>query len=150
MTIGQAIKSLLSLRNWLNRRADELEAVAAAGLAPVAVAPAEPSGDQLHVPPPPKSGPDISEGADDSPAKAIRRVSPSRTKAKAAYDYAIAYIPGAEKMTIGELFDAIMNHPSDASKALPPNAEAFGVYLREAGVKRYATNGGRLSGPRRR
>jgi len=70
-------------------------------------------------------------------------LSPSRSKAKSVYDWAIAEIPGAADMTLSELFDAIQNHQSDAADALPPTAESFGKYLREAGVKRYSTRSAR-------
>lgn len=74
---------------------------------------------------------------DDVLPKRRRKLSPSRIKAKAAHDWAMSAIPNAEAMTIAELFDAIVHHPSDASEGLPDNAEAFGRYLRDAGVSRY-------------
>ena len=77
------------------------------------------------------------EGDDALPAKQ-RRLSPSRVKAKALYDWAMSEIKGFEDMTIKELYEAIESHTSDAYKALPPNAETFGKYLRDAGVKKYS------------
>lgn len=74
---------------------------------------------------------------DDNLPKKLRKLAPSRMKAQAVHEWAMSEIPNAESMTIAELFDAIQHHPSNASDALPDNAEAFGKYLREAGVKRY-------------
>ena len=73
---------------------------------------------------------------DKLPAKQ-RKLSPSRINAKATYDWAMSNVSGAEDMTIAELYDAIECHPSNASEALPPNAETFGKYLRDAGVRIY-------------
>lgn len=80
--------------------------------------------------------------------KSDSELSASRVKAKAAHDWAMSEIPGAEDLTITDLFDAIMNHPSNACDALPPNAETFGKYLREAGVKRYGADGKPTRKPR--
>ena len=85
-----------------------------------------------------KASPNV-QPDDELPAK-HRKLAPSRIKAKAAYDWALSEIVGAEDMTIAELFEAIDCHPSNASQALPPNAEAWGKYLRDAGVKRYNTD----------
>lgn len=74
---------------------------------------------------------------DDSLPAKQRKLAPSRVKAKAAYEWAMSNIPGAEDMTIAELYGAVECHPSKASDMLPPNAEAFGRYLRDAGVRRY-------------
>lgn len=68
---------------------------------------------------------------------------PSRIKAKAAYDWAMQTIDGAGKMTVPELHDAIMHHPQGPTDCIPDNAEAFGKYLRDAGVKRYDGTGKR-------
>ncbi len=70
---------------------------------------------------------------------------PSRLKAKAAYDWAMQEIDGAEGMTIAELHDAIMNHPQGPIECIPDNAATFGVYLREAGVKQYGKGGRQIS-----
>jgi len=87
------------------------------------------------------------------------KLPPSRTKALAAYEYALSVIPGADKMTISELFDALRERLDveitkgsgpEAEKlaefrnSLPDNATTFGKYLRDAGVKRYNTKGDRL------
>jgi hypothetical protein len=85
---------------------------------------------------------------------------PSRMKARAVYEYALANIPGAAKMTRAELYDAIRTRfEAEAAKAhgrhaeevaklracLPPNAETFGKYLRDAGIKVYDNGGNRKS-----
>lgn len=80
---------------------------------------------------------DDSGSADDTLPTKLRKLAPSRIKAKAIYEWAISAIPDAEHMTNVELYDAIECHPSDASNGLPPSAETFGRYLRDAGVKRY-------------
>ncbi len=78
------------------------------------------------------------ERDDALPAKQ-RKLSPSRIKAKAVYDWAKSEILGAEDMTIAELYHAIECHPSHASDAIGPNPAAFAKYLRDAGVKIYLT-----------
>lgn len=80
------------------------------------------------------------------------RLPPSRMRAKAAYDYALTVITGAGKMTVAELFDSLRDRldaeicKTSGQRAeqlrevrdyLPGNAETFGRYLREAGVKNY-------------
>lgn len=65
---------------------------------------------------------------------------PSRTKARSVYEWALSAIVGAEEMTVAELFNAIQKDPraiSEVLDMLPDNAETFGRYLREAGVRRY-------------
>jgi len=86
------------------------------------------------------------------------KLPPSRLRAKAAYDYAMTNITGADKMTVAELFDALRGRlDAEICKAagkqaeqlqefkdsLPDNAETFGRYLREAGVKKYDKTGQR-------
>jgi hypothetical protein len=71
---------------------------------------------------------------------------PSRTKARAAYDWAMQNIRRAEKMTIPELLEAIMTHPQGPTDCIPDNADTFGRYLRETGVKRYDKTGRRRAG----
>ena len=90
-----------------------------------------------------------------------RELPPSRTKAAAVYEWALAEVPGADDMILRELYAAILDrldgliaraHPEteDAEKlqklrdSLPKNAETFGKYLREAGIKRYNTKGERI------
>ena len=70
-------------------------------------------------------------------------LSPSRVKATAAYEWAITHDYERQKMTVAELFNAIQNHPSNAREALPPNADFFAKYLRDAGIKRYEKSGKR-------
>ncbi len=73
--------------------------------------------------------------------------SPSRLKAAAVYDWAIKNIPGADEMTVQQLFDAIREHPDMQDHWLaqrPSNAETFGKYLRDAGIKRYNSTGERV------
>jgi hypothetical protein len=97
--------------------------------------------------------PDDEEQDDDLP--------PSRLKAKAAYDYAMNNIAGADKMTVPELFDALrLRLDTEILKAngqqaerlqefkdsLPDNAETFARYLRDAGIKRYSRRSDRTHG----
>lgn len=95
--------------------------------------------------------PDAAKRADDDalPAKQ-RKLAPSRIKAKAAYEWAISAIPGAEDMTIAELWDAIDCHPSNASECIGPSPATFGKYLRDAGIKKYHTRSNRTGGTVRR
>ena len=74
------------------------------------------------------------------------KLPPSRLRAKAVYEWAISEIEGAGKMTIAELYDAIVARPEmkgDALSGFPDNAATFGKYLRDAGVKRYDRSGKR-------
>jgi hypothetical protein len=87
-----------------------------------------------------KGGGKRSEEADDPklPARLVF--------AKAVYEWAISTIPGADNMTIPNLFDAIQIHPDLTSEfldRLPDNSATFGKYLKDAGIDRYNTNGGR-------
>ena len=90
-----------------------------------------------------------------------KELSPSRLKAKAVYEWAWNEITGAKDMTIAELYDAakcrlealtVQNTGPEAEKladlcdSLPPNSEAFGKYLRDAGIKRYDGSGKRTPG----
>lgn len=79
---------------------------------------------------------DNSVETDDKLPKKLRKDSPSRVKAKAAHDYAIERIPNAQHMTIPELHAAILADP-EVADMVPARADAFGTFLREAGVKRY-------------
>ena len=98
---------------------------------------------------------DAGQGEDDED------LSPSRLKAKAVYEWALTSIDGAARMTRTELYGAIAARLEvEAAKAkgrqaelladlrdsLPPNAEAFGKYLRDAGVKVYDGKGDRRPG----
>ncbi|MFN7891059.1 MAG: hypothetical protein ACK5OC_12280 [Pirellula sp.] len=85
----------------------------------------------------PKS--DSSTESDDSLPKKKRKDSLSRVKARAAHDYAMERIPNAQDMTIAELHAAILTDP-EVARMVPARADAFGTYLREAGVKRYKLN----------
>ena len=71
---------------------------------------------------------------DDKLPKALRRDSPSRVRAKAAYDYAMQQIPGAHAMTAVELFEAI-REDGEAKEMLPPTAETFIKYLNDCGTR---------------
>jgi hypothetical protein len=71
---------------------------------------------------------------DDKLPEKLRKDSPSRVKAKAAYDYAMQQIPNANKMTAVELFDAICDE-GEAKEMLPPSAESFTKYLNDCGVR---------------
>lgn len=68
-------------------------------------------------------------------------LAPSRMKAKSAHDWAMQTISGADKMTIAELHQAIMDHPQGPTDCIPDKPETFGKYLRDAGVKRYDSKG---------
>lgn len=107
-------------------------------------------GEVTGIDPPNSDTTDDATPQDDTLPRKARKLSPSRTKAKAVYDWAMSAIPHAEDMKVAELFEAIENHPSNASEALPSNAEAFGKYLREAGVKRYLKQGDKKGGSVRR
>lgn len=111
----------------------------------------QPAKDQPKGGPPPDT-----EEADEGTG-----LSPSRTMAAAVYDYAVGVIPGAAKMTRSELFDAIhLRLESEIAKpygneteklqelrdSLPSNAETFGKYLRDAGIKKYNSRGDRVPG----
>jgi hypothetical protein len=109
---------------------------------------AQKNSNQLEVPS--KQATESPDESDDALPAKQRRLSPSRVKAKATYDWGMSKIPGAEDMTIAELYNAIELHPSIASDDLPPNAEAFGKYLRDAGVKRYLTKADKEGGSVRR
>ena len=63
---------------------------------------------------------------------------PSRVKARAAYEWALRSIPGADEMTYRKLFDAILasDIPPDLRSWMPPNATAFERYLNAAGVRK--------------
>jgi hypothetical protein len=76
---------------------------------------------------------------DNKLPKKLRKDSPSRIKAKAAYDYAMERIPNAEHMTIAELHAEILDD-DEVAAMVPARADVFGTYLREAGVKRYKLN----------
>lgn len=71
---------------------------------------------------------------DETLPKKIRKNSPSRVKAKAAFDYAMQQIPNADKMTAVELFDAICDD-GEAKELLPPSAESFTKYLNDCGIR---------------
>lgn len=103
------------------------------------------------------------EGAADSEPADRSDLAASRVKAAAVYDWAIQTIPEADKMPILDLFPAILEKLDAAIAAtpkgakgeeeaeklqelrdsLPPNAETFGKYLRDAGIKRYNAKGER-------
>jgi hypothetical protein len=89
-----------------------------------------------------------------------RNLSPSRAKAAAVYEWAMATIAEADKMTVQELFTAILDRLDATIAAAPPgageleklqelreslprNAESFAKYLRDAGIKRYNAKGER-------
>jgi hypothetical protein len=125
-----------------------VEAKTANGLAMVEFAEwLRPTTNILHSAIPPGAPTEIvtKMGDDDLPA-AQRKLAPSRTKAKAAYDWAMSAIPGAEDMTIQELFNAIDSHPDDVRTEIGPNPEAFGKYLRDAGVRKYLGKTGKSAG----
>lgn len=94
---------------------------------------------------PPLARDQAGQSDDALPAKQ-RKLAPSRIKARAIYDWALSEIPGAQDMSISELFNAIEIHPKVPSDALAPNAETFGKYLRDAGVKRYSMRKGKSQG----
>lgn len=80
------------------------------------------------------SKPENQSETDDRLPKRIRKDSPSRLKAKAAYDYAMARIENANQMTAVELFDAIFAN-GEAKEMLPPTAESFTRYLNDCGIR---------------
>ena len=72
--------------------------------------------------------------SDDALPKSKRAGSPSRVKARAAYEYAMERIPNASLMTLPELFDAIKKD-GEAAEMLPPTAESFMKYLNDCGIR---------------
>ncbi len=100
----------------------------------------------------PATGPERAD-SDDLP--------PSRVKARAVYEWALNYIPTADKMPIRDLLPAIYEkldvaitrQPPGAAEAeklqelrdsLPDIPETFGKYLRDAGIRRYNAKGERI------
>lgn len=80
-------------------------------------------------------------------------LSDSVAAVRAVYEWAISTIPGADGMTISELFDAIQLHPkmpSEYLERLPDNPDTFGTYLRRAGIRRYDKSGSRARRQSRR
>jgi hypothetical protein len=97
--------------------------------------------------------------AEERPEK---HLSPSRIRARAVYEWAVEAIEGVDKLPLRDVYDRILEkldahiastHPGAGEleklagfrDSLPPNAETFGRYLREAGVRRYNTKGERIS-----
>jgi hypothetical protein len=97
----------------------------------------------------------------DRPEPDRKELPPSRWKALAVYEWGLAEIPGADNMTLRELFSRILEEfDSRISRAfpgagereklqelhdsLPSKAETFGRYLRDCGVKRYNARGERV------
>ena len=72
--------------------------------------------------------------SDDELPKSKRADSPSRVKARSAYDYAMERIPDANQMTAPELFEAILSD-GEAAEMLPPNANTFRRYLNDCGTR---------------
>lgn len=85
------------------------------------------------------SKPKRPDEVDDKLPKKLRKDSPSRVKAKAAYNYAIERIPNAQHMTISELHAAILDD-DEVAAMVPGRADVFGTYLRQAGIKKYKLN----------
>jgi len=90
-----------------------------------------------------------------------RKLSPSRVKAAAVYEWAIEVIPGADKMPMRDLLPSIWEKLDAAISAAPPgageverlqelrdslpgNSATFAKYLRDAGIRRYPTAGERV------
>jgi hypothetical protein len=71
---------------------------------------------------------------DEKLPQRLRKDSPSRVKAKAAFDYAMERISNAHAMTAVELFDAI-REDGEAKEMLPPTAESFTKYLNDCGIR---------------
>lgn len=82
----------------------------------------------------PSSEQENSTETDETLPKKMRKDSPSRVKAQAAYIYAIQRFPNADKMTAVELFDAICDD-GEAKEMLPPSAESFTKYLNDCGIR---------------
>jgi len=127
--------------------ADHVDHGAPAMLAPAAV--------------PVQRQPDQRGTATNKEGSANKELPPSRIKAQAVYDWALAAIEGAGKMTIFDLFTAMHDRlDSEIAKAygrqaeklqelknsLPPSPETFGRYLRDAGIKKYNSRGDRVPG----
>lgn len=71
---------------------------------------------------------------DDALPKSKRADSPSRIKARSAYDYAMERLCNANSMTASELFDAI-KEDGEAAEMLPPTPESFTKYLNDCGIR---------------
>lgn len=135
-------------------RADKDWEIKLTGLRRFLRAQGEQPGDSAEPAKMPEAGPlvgnaDTPPGEPNEGAKSSNPdLAPSRTKARALYEWAMRAIPSAENMTRSELFDAIQNHADfkgDMLDWLPPSADTFGRYLREAGIKVYGNNGDRVN-----
>ncbi|TWT92175.1 hypothetical protein [Neorhodopirellula pilleata] len=82
----------------------------------------------------PKSKPATEAQTDDSLPKSKRASSPSRVKARSAYDYAIERIENAHAMTGPELHAAILED-GEAAAMVPANPETFVRYLNDGGIR---------------
>lgn len=71
---------------------------------------------------------------DDRLPKSKRAASPSRVKARSAYDYAIERIENAHAMTGPELHAAILED-GEAAAMVPANPETFVRYLNDGGIR---------------
>ncbi|EMB16050.1 hypothetical protein [Rhodopirellula europaea] len=79
------------------------------------------------------------DSAKELSAKEKRSQQPSRKKAAQAYEIAMQTITDAEHLTIKELHQRI-SEDVQLCDMIPPSPDAFGTYLREAGIKRYSTH----------
>ncbi|MBN2559399.1 MAG: hypothetical protein JXQ75_00515 [Phycisphaerae bacterium] len=103
---------------------------------------------------------ELTEAAADSGAVDSSDLPPSRLKAVAVCEWAIETISEADSIPIRDLYQKILKKldatiaaaPPGAGEAerlqelrdsLPTNSETFGKYLRDAGIKRYNTQGER-------
>lgn len=62
----------------------------------------------------------------------------SRGKALAAFEWAVHNVPGADGLPVEKLYRMLMDDYQALRESLPPTAESFARYLRQAGVKRRA------------
>ncbi len=104
---------------------------------------------------------DGGKGEDETQDDEDNGLSPSRVRARAVHDWAMSKIDGIGSMTYAQEFEAIHDRlnveigkaqgkaAEDFGKfmdSLPPNAETFAKYLREAGIKKNSSRGDRPHG----
>ena len=101
----------------------------------------------------PRNPGDKSSTDDRTEGRQVEEKKNANTRVAAVYDWAIENIPGADEMTIKELFNAIRNDSRmevEYLDQLPDNHDTFGSYMRRAGIRRYNTAGDRVRRPSRK
>jgi hypothetical protein len=139
-----AFDALADLLNWADRSLmnESLDSGLPRGSALVATLPPDAGREREKKIPADTAGGEQGE-ADGNPDDGL---SERLVRLKAVYDWAMGEIPGADSLTIEELFEAIQNHPAMTSEflaALPDKPATFGTYLKRAGIDRYNSKGAR-------